>query len=100
MIRSLCELVVASGITIRLPLGSVTSAVIAPSISAALRTEVAIGFTANDGAAAIAGLKKYAPLSGETSGLNTSATRVIRGAIPLSSSNHLALMVDADPVNP
>src|SRR5262252_6127416 len=84
----LCASVKVSGITIRPPFGSRACAATTDSSSDKSRTGAAIASTAKDEAAALKGFRK-ASAYGATAGLNSIATLVTRGAISLSSSNHL-----------
>src|SRR6516225_6547585 len=77
-----------SGITIRPPFCARACAAMTASSSDVSRTDAAIGSTAKDDAAALNGFRN-ASAYGATAGLNSIATLVTRGAISLSSSNHL-----------
>src|SRR5690348_12204148 len=77
-----------SGITIRPPFGARACAAMTDSSSDMSRTGAAIASTAKDEAAALKGFRKDSAY-GATAGLNSIATLATRGAISLSSSNHL-----------
>ena len=82
-----------SGMTISPPFASRATSAMAASILPALRTGREIRRTPNEGAASSAARAKNWPPRGAFSGLNRSATRAVRGAISLSSSSHLPLIV-------
>src|SRR4051794_32942689 len=70
------------------------------SSSGLLRTGATIASTPKDAAAASIGPMKYEPPPGAVSGLTSSAMRVTRGSISLSSSTHLPAIVDSRLVKP
>src|SRR5215471_14633076 len=78
---------------IRPPFAERANVVMLRSISSALRTPIGVNSTSNDGATAWIAAKPPEPAG--TAGSRTTATRFTPGAISLSSSSHLPLMLNS-----
>src|SRR5712691_2591955 len=88
-----------SGIIMRPPFGAAARAATTDSSSAASRTGAAIASTANDGAAALKGARKYSKY-GAVAGLNRRAALARRGSICLSKPSHLPAIVGSRLMKP
>src|SRR5215472_2476331 len=98
MISSRCTNVSPPVVMIRPPLGLLTKAATARSISPASRTSIGFNSTPNDGATAW--MAPSWPLPETCLESRNTATRVRPGAISLSNSNHFPLMPYSVKLNP